>query len=315
MPAETRSLHRKLAQVMYEVGRIPKNGTAPPAMGGYKFVEVGDAADAIRKALADKVITMMPTSLTVVGEVEHETKSGGTMTTMTVQMDWTITDGESGETIVLQSIGTGSDTGDKFASKATTSAMKYALLSGFLLSTGDDIERTDTSDRKPQQHPGLVDGDPKPPDRPPLERTTHENGLVGKAAASGNQDFQLRQTPDGLVLPFRVKEGNRAGQIVVAHGQLAENLAPFRDTIIGQTVTVWGRFTDEESPPKPDGFIVRYKVLHLERIATPDFILPAAITDSPVKPEAVPEPLFPPIDDDEAAEIREAEMAEAELNA
>jgi hypothetical protein len=49
--AETRSLHRKLAQVMYEAERIPKRGKAPAAMGGFEFVQVGDAADFIRKAL------------------------------------------------------------------------------------------------------------------------------------------------------------------------------------------------------------------------------------------------------------------------
>ena len=44
------TLHRKLAQIMYEADRIPKNGTAPQAMGGYKFVQVGDAADDLVRA-------------------------------------------------------------------------------------------------------------------------------------------------------------------------------------------------------------------------------------------------------------------------
>jgi hypothetical protein len=284
MTATKPTLHTKLAQVMYEAERIPKNGTAPREMGGYKFVQVGDAADYIRKALAEKVITMMPTRIEVLGESEHATAKGGTMTTYTVRMDWTITDGETGETIVLQSIGTGADTGDKFASKATTSAMKYALLSGFLLSTGEDIESQDTSDRQAQRPVGQHTA---PPDRPPLVRRTGENGLVGKVATSGTQDFNLRETPDGMILPFRVKEGNRAGQIVMAHGDLAVALEQFRDSVVGQTVTVWGEFSDEESPPKADGYIVRFTVLHLSRIQTPDFTLPA-----PEIVEAETVPLF-----------------------
>ena len=71
-----RGLHAKLAEVMAEVERIPKNGKAPAAMGGFPFVQVGDAADAIRKALAQRGVSMLPTGLEVVGEQEHETKSG-----------------------------------------------------------------------------------------------------------------------------------------------------------------------------------------------------------------------------------------------
>ena len=138
--APERSLHRKLAQIMWEAERIPKNGIAPAVMGGYRFVQVGDAADYIRKALAEKVITMMPTAVRVINQTDRPTAKGGIMTTVDLVVDWTLTDGESGESIVIQSFGAGADGGDKYSGKASTSAMKYALLSGFLLSTGEDTE-------------------------------------------------------------------------------------------------------------------------------------------------------------------------------
>ena len=69
---ETRSLHSKLAQVMYEVDRIPKNGRAPAAIGGFEFVQVGDAADVIRKALAEHSVSMLPSAI----ELLSETKIG-----------------------------------------------------------------------------------------------------------------------------------------------------------------------------------------------------------------------------------------------
>ena len=115
-----------------------------------------------------------------------------------------------------------------------------------------------------------------PPNRPPLERTTHDDGLIGTVATSGTSDFQLRETPDGWILPFRLKAGRPAGQIVFAHDDLALALAPLREMLIGQRVTIWGRYTDEESPPKADGFVVSYKVLHLSRIKWADGELPAA---------------------------------------
>src|ERR1043166_6156947 len=113
MTEETRSLHRKLAQALYEAERIPKRGIAPKEMGGYPFVQVGDAADYIRKALAEKVLTMMPTAVHVVGQTDRPTKSGGNMTTVDLVVEWTISDGESGEEIVIQSFGAGADGGDK----------------------------------------------------------------------------------------------------------------------------------------------------------------------------------------------------------
>jgi hypothetical protein len=82
------------------------------------------------------------------------------------------------------------------------------------------------------------------------------------------------------VLPFRLKDApNRAGQIVIAHDALAQALALVPE-VIGQTVSVWGTYSDEETVKNGQAF--GYKVLHLERIATPDFILPAPVTDSPV---------------------------------
>jgi ERF superfamily len=140
MTTEARSLHKKLATIMYEAERIPKNGRAPAAMGGFPFVQVGDAADFIRKALAEKVVTMMPTAVRIINQEDRATKAGGTMTTVDLVVDWTLTDGESGESIVIQSFGAGADGGDKYSGKAQTNAMKYALLMGFLLSTGDDPE-------------------------------------------------------------------------------------------------------------------------------------------------------------------------------
>jgi hypothetical protein len=297
-----KGLHAKLAEVMSEAGRIPKNGTYT-GQGGFKYVLVGDAADAIRKALGERGVSMLPTAVEVVSEAEHATKSGGTMTTLTIRTTWTLTDAETGLSALIQSIGTGADAGDKASPKAQTNAMKYALLMGFLLSTGDDPEQSDSTDRR--QRP--VGQHEAPPNRPELVRTTGTDGLIGKVATSGTQDFMLRQTPDGgFVLPFRVKEGNRAGQIVIAEDDLAVALDRERDNVLGKIVTVWGTYSDEESPPKADGYVVRFKVLHLERISTPDFILPSPITDSPLPSavEAASEALpWEPLDEDERAAV------------
>jgi hypothetical protein len=80
---------------------------------------------------------MTPTNIDVISE---GLTPSGKQALLTLRFTWTLTDGESGETISFQSIGTGADSGDKAAYKAATGALKYALLTGFLIPTGDDPE-------------------------------------------------------------------------------------------------------------------------------------------------------------------------------
>lgn len=263
MTEPKRSLHSKLAQVMYEAERIPKNGTAPAAMGGFKFVQVGDAADAIRKALAEQKISMIPTGIEVIGESEHPTSSGKMMTTLTVRTTWTLTDGDSGETTVIQSIGAGADMGDKAAPKAQSSAMKYALLMGFLLSTGDDPEQTDTSDRQsrsaPPRLPPRVDEsaqDPQPSTEPYVETEEiigreRRRGIIRKGSAEGYK-LEARIGPEGHVIGFKLEtsKGN-IPQCVVA-GPLGETLFQATggkpEALLGVPSTVAGVLYHVKSP-------------------------------------------------------------------
>lgn len=305
MAADTKptlSLHRKLAQIMYEAERIPKRGRAPQAMGGYPFVQVSDAADYIRKALGAAVITMMPTKVTITGQVDRPTKAGGSMTTVDLIVEWTFSDGESGESFTVESFGAGADGGDKYSGKASTSAMKYAFMSAFLLSTGEDTEASNLPETRTPIAPGFVGTAANPaPQRNPEFTRTPEGGLIGTAIAQGNHDFNLRQTPDGFVLPFRVKNGS-SSFIVRAENDLAQALDQIKARVIDERVSVWGRWSDETTPAKGTKPEIHYRILHLERIATPDGILPAPAFDSP---DALPAPpdSIPLFSDEEQARL------------
>jgi hypothetical protein len=178
---------------MYEADRIPKNGKAPAAMGGFAFVQVGDAADYIRKALGEHVVTMMPTAVRIINQADRATKAGGSMTTVDIVTDWTLTDGESGESIVIQSFGAGADGGDKYSGKAQTNAMKYALLMGFLLSTGDDPEMGDGPAKAVPQRPQAPA--PAVPARP-VQRGTTEPPPLSDADLAGI-DASMPSRPQG----------------------------------------------------------------------------------------------------------------------
>lgn len=298
--SDTRTLHRKLAQVMYEADRIPKNGTAPAAMGGFKFVQAGDAADVIRKALAEQKISMIPTSIELIDSAEHLTSSQKAMTTVTVRTTWTLTDGDSGESIVIQSMGAGADTGDKAIPKAQTNAMKYALLMGFLLSTGDDPEQTDTSDRRPQERNPRVGA---PDHEAPIRA---DGGLIGTVeVGKPPADFELREGPDGMSLSFKLMDGRR-GFAVVATGPLAVALYSIKDETVGKRVTAWGHMGTESFPKAgAPGGKVTYNVLTLERIQTPDYLLPSKESGGPSQAEVVGSGNVSP---DPAAPSDEAEL-------
>ena len=128
-------LAAKIAQVMEAVGYVAKTGTN--SAQGYKFVQASAVADKVREQLVKFNVSMTPTSIDVISE---GLTPSGKQALLTLRFTWTLTDGESGETVSFQSVGTGADSGDKAAYKAATGALKYALLTGFLIPTGDDPE-------------------------------------------------------------------------------------------------------------------------------------------------------------------------------
>ena len=132
----------------------------------------------------------------------------------------------------------------------------------------------------------------------PAPVVTADGGLIGTAITEGKYDFGLRQTPDGWRLPFRVKNGSKSF-IVIAEDALAEALAPLQAEVIGARVTVWGHWSDETIPAKGTKPEIRYRILHLDRIATPDWTLPMV--------EAETAPLF---DDGDLARL-DAELGAA----
>jgi len=135
------SLASKIAKVMQAVGYVEKGGTN--SAQGYKFVQASAVADKVRSELAKLNVSMTPTLVEPMGF--GQTPSGK-QSLVTLRFTWTLTDGDTGETITWQSVGTGADSGDKAVYKAATGALKYALLTGFLIPTGDDPEADSRTD-------------------------------------------------------------------------------------------------------------------------------------------------------------------------
>lgn len=291
------TLHAKLAEVYAIVERIPKAGKAPAEMGGYAFVQVGDAADPIRKALSERAVTMLPTSIEVVGQSEHEDSRNRIVTTCDVRVTWTFTDGETGESAVIQSMGSGQDRGDKYVPKALTNSMKYALLLGFLMPTGDEPEAAVTDDRAPRRAKG------KDEKAPPIEYVSQGfksfTGTVAKGDGQFN-DVTYHEAPSGHRIGFRLDlGGGKAIHEVLLTAELGEAmyLTVPESELLGATVTVEGegfRIDQAGRPPRSR--------LTASKITGPDFTIPA---------EPLEAPTVPMFDDAEQAKIDAAIEAAA----
>lgn len=120
--------------------------------------------------------------------------------------------------------------------------------------------------------------------KPTTHEATSDGGLIGEAAiGDAPADYQLRQEPDGWALSFKLMDG-RKGFRVVARDHLAEALAPLQASIIGQRVTCFGRMGTDSFVK--NGQKITYNVLELERIETPDYILPSEAPSVPMFSEA-----------------------------
>lgn len=141
-------------------------------------------------------------------------------------------------------------------------AEKRAHVDGTIRATGTSGLFTQDDDSP------AVQPDPAAAARP--RRTESDGSLIGTVtvAAKPSQDFSLRQTPDGNALGFRLK-GDGGSIIVRCSGSLAEQLAPFRDAVVGQIVTCWGTVSEETFTPR-DKPSVRYRVLTATRVRVPE---------------------------------------------
>ena len=147
-------LFTKMVRVMASMDRVPKRGRNTHF--NYDFVTEGDVLDAVRKALVAEGIALFVSF----NELERRDSK------ITVgKLTLTFCDAETGQTHEVQWIGEGQDTQDKGAAKAATSAVKYALLKTFLISTGDAADDPDMStsvSAAPRERPT-----PKPAQSPP----------------------------------------------------------------------------------------------------------------------------------------------------
>lgn len=245
-------LHRKLAEVMAEVGRVPKRGRNE--FHKYDYATEADIVDAVRGALSSRSISIVPSVRQVLRE--------GTLTT--VLMAFQFTDGETGETSTHDWAGTGDDKGDKGLYKAMTGALKYFLLKTFLLPTGDDPEAdTETDKRAAGQATGRARGRSAPP----------AAGLTcTRCSAQAMPGSGLCATCDRLARERRTDDARAAeGAVAPVSAPSPEKPPALNVTQRKRAFALMEKYgIQNDAAHRPDRLAVYGKALALNRLATED---------------------------------------------
>lgn len=146
-PAEAK-LYTKLAKASAAISSVEKLGRNQEQK--YDYVTDSDVSHVVRRACLDAgVFVGMGEAKRLCPPDEIVSKHGTKGLREYVQCRVDFVDAETGAVHSVTAIGTGQDFGDKAMAKGITSAVKYALLKGLCLPTGDDPEGDEETDRQP----------------------------------------------------------------------------------------------------------------------------------------------------------------------
>lgn len=143
-PEDLAKLAAKLCKVMQTCAVVPKDKAN--AQQHYKYASSDAVLERANPAFVKAGLATVY-ELQILDRQPRTTGAGGMWELCTVLARLTIIDAETGASIQTDGIGQGYDGGDKSLSKAQTQARKYALLLALNISTGDDPEADDRSDK------------------------------------------------------------------------------------------------------------------------------------------------------------------------
>ncbi|AYP68786.1 ERF superfamily protein [Bacillus phage vB_BpsM-61] len=183
------SVFLKIANIMGELGRVPKSGYNKAH--DYHYVTESDVVGAVRPLLAKEKMVMMP-SIKSYRESELKTKYS-TMNMGTIEIEWILRDAESYEQVKFTMIGKGADSQEKDIYKSISGNKKYALISLFMIDSGDDPERNDSD---PQPNKNAQNG-------PQGNNNQNRNNQSRNTQTSQNGANQSNQQPPKVKQPTK----------------------------------------------------------------------------------------------------------------
>lgn len=149
-----KEISKAILAVMSEVKSIEKTMDVGTGGSSYKGVSDKVVKEILQPVMVKHGLVIVPTEVNATEKIERwdETYNGNTKQKQSifteVRTKYLLVHQESGESIELAGYGHGVDSQDKGAGKATTYALKYALLYTFLIPTGkiDDADSEHSDD-------------------------------------------------------------------------------------------------------------------------------------------------------------------------
>ena len=193
---QTPELCKAVCKVMLAVNGVEKNSEVGSGRNSYKGVKDQDVKNAYKNAMAENGLCIMPVGIETklhLAQWSEKGQYGSKVKVHALTEAWTyfLLMHESGEQQVICGYGHGIDSQDKSAGKATTYALKYALLYLFLTPTGQ-IDDTDNTHSEDLPTPPTVE-EPKPTKTKQEPAETEKQPLYSLEMAKKHNDFYNNQ--------------------------------------------------------------------------------------------------------------------------
>ena len=175
-----KSLAVKIATIASDLGAIQKDSTFSGAGQQWKFISQAQLLGHLRSKFAEYSIAIFPSMKTVDTQILERSDGKGRFYRHEVECEFTVVDGESGESFTSTWFGESIDTQDKGVQKAATSAEKYFLMKLLKVSDKDDPDSDDNSDKGRSESRVASAPPPTPPTAP---STPHSAPPLGSTVA------------------------------------------------------------------------------------------------------------------------------------
>lgn len=140
------SLATKLSEVGRAIGYgVPRDGRN--SAQGYDYTSAARVSITVGPELAARRVAVS-TAIDVIHREAFQNVKGNRQHHIVLRVTMTFIDGDGGETLSVQAIGEGVDSGDKASAKAMTMAVKYCYVQAFTLAMGEDPEADEATDRE-----------------------------------------------------------------------------------------------------------------------------------------------------------------------
>lgn len=207
-----------MLNVMKAISNIEKNKVVGTGLNAYNGVEDKDVKVAIRNAMIENELIIIPISIEPNIKIDRweEINNGQAKVKQSilteVRTKYRIIH-SSGESFDIEGYGHGQDSQDKSAGKATTYALKYALLYTFLIPTGD-IDDADSTHSKQISTPAPA----TPDDNKPWLSDKHEKWEKAVSYVQANGPDSVTTAIRTLERDFKINKAMRAALLTVSKG-------------------------------------------------------------------------------------------------